>query len=193
MMELLGKLAWGVFGLGMFAGFFGFSLYRDAVRWRHLAKHYAHPWIEPLETRTGQSAILYGLLPAYKAYKGILVVGANHKGIALRVMKPFSVFHQPLFIPYADIDGWQQTWYLDSKSIELSLRSVPEVKLTMPAEQIEWIQSFSGGQMALRYERSPHDAKPTGWYVFTIVQSVAILGGLAWLFLSGKLPPPGVN
>ena len=44
------------------------------------------------------------------------------------MIPPFSFFYfcESLFIPYSAIKGWQQQWYLDSKSVELEFAGVLE-------------------------------------------------------------------
>jgi hypothetical protein len=88
---------------------------------------------------------------AFNSYKGILKIGVDQNGVSLAIIRPFSFFYfcEPLFIPYSEIKGWQQQWYLDSKSVELEFARVPEVKMVMPADQVEWMRKRSGLQMTV--------------------------------------------
>jgi len=63
-----------------------------------------------------QSAVLYGHWAAFNSYNGFVTIGVHQTRLALKVMPIFSLFHWPLFIPFSEIKGWQQTWYLDPSS-----------------------------------------------------------------------------
>ena len=98
---------------------------RDAIHWNYLAKTYARPWQKPISERWG-NAVLYGKFPVSKAYNGILKIGVHEDGFSLRVRFPLiSYFCEPLFIPFRDVRGWDQTWYLNSKTVELELAGAP--------------------------------------------------------------------
>lgn len=168
-------------GLGVAFGAVGFIYFRDSHMWRYLEESYGRPWQRPIEARRFQHAVAYGRGIASRSYNGLLTIGVHEQGIALRIVPPFSIFQKPLFIPFADIKGWKQIWYLNSKSYELEFESAPEVKLVMPASQISWLQEASRGQFAVFNQHSPHKQRPNLWYVIIIIQALMALGLLAYL------------
>lgn len=99
------------------------------------------------------------------------------------------MFHEPLFIPFTDIRGWSTTWYLDGKSTELELSSAPDVKIVMPTEQVEWIRSFSGGEMVLSDEVAPNGEAGRGSYVFVLVNAILGLTALGFVVWHHFLKP----
>lgn len=167
-------------GLSVFFATFGGMLWANARRWRYLAITYAEPIGHPIAKRSFQSGVLLGL-GGFNSLKGILTIGVHESGVSLRVMPLFALFHEPLFIPYSDIQGWETTWYLDAPSTELEFRGAPEVKLVVPAEQAEWIQSFAGQAMTLREVTPPNGKAGRGWHVFALVHAGMSIVMLAWL------------
>jgi hypothetical protein len=170
--ELLEKAVLAGIGLGVAFGAAYLIYFRDAHFWRYLAENYQRPWQRPLAIRRFQHAVAYGIGPVSKSYNSILTIGLHDDGIALSVIPPFSFFHKPLFIPFADITGWKQIWYLNAKSFELGFAKAPEVKLVMPASQVEWIGAFSQGQMQVVHEHSPHGKRPNVWYAIILLQGI---------------------
>jgi hypothetical protein len=173
-----------VFGLGVFAFLFFGMLWRTAVRWRYLAARYAGEPGKAVETRRMQNGVLLGL-GGFNSVKGIINIGVHANGLSFRIMPPFSLFHEPLFVPYDDIRGWRTTWYLDSRSIELEFRNAPEVKLVVPVDQAKWMQKFAGNRMVLKDEPPPGGKAGRGWYAFMLVSagiSLAMLVVMATVF-----------
>lgn len=155
-------------------------LWRGACRWRNLAQAYSGTPGRSLEVRKLQSVVLLGL-GGYNSLKGIVKTGVHQDGVSFRVMAPFSLFHAPLFIPYSDIRGWKTTWYLDAPSTELEFRNAPDIKMVVPADQAEWIQSYSGQKMQLRGISPPNGRAGRGWHAFAVVS--AVLGFLSLISL----------
>ena len=176
-------------GLGSFVFFFGGALWRNSYRWRYLAESYAADGERPIEERTMQSAVLvdgYG----FNSLKGILKIGLHAKGVSLRVMKPFSLFHAPLFIPYGDIQGWETSWYLDASSTELEFARSPKLKVVMSEDQARWIQSYSGRDMKLAEKGRPSESPVPIWNVFALIGAGASMGMLAllgWIWITGPM------
>ncbi len=165
----------------------GFIYKRDAVHWSYLEQAYGRPWQIPTRERWG-NAVLYGKFPVSKAYNGILKIGVHGDGLSLRIMfPPISLFCKPLFIPFRDIIGWDQTWYLNAKTVELELTGAPEVKIAMPLEQIEWIRNAGGAQIAMMNQASPHRDKPVIWHGYLVVSSVVFVVGTVYVLLAGVL------
>ncbi len=187
-LEFLQQSLTFAFGSGLAIGLFLFVYWRNAARWRLLARHYARDWGRPGETRTMQSGVMYGQ-GACNFYKGILKIGVDQNGVSLAIIRPFSFFYfcEPLFVTYSEIKGWQQQWYLDSKSVELEFARVPEVKMVMPADQVQWMRKRSGLQMTVRAEPTPHKDKPVFWYYFMILQGGLALGVVAWIIFDSTL------
>lgn len=161
-----------LFGYGVFHFLFFGALWRQACRWRYLAQSYAGAPDAAIETRTGQNAVLLGL-GGYNSLAGILVIGAHKTGISLRLLKPFSLFHSPLFIPYSDIEGWTTSWYLNAPSVELAFRRAHEVKMIVPAEQAEWIAAASGSRsVRLHNIEAPEGPAGRGWHAFSLAHAI---------------------
>lgn len=181
-----------IFGIAVFVFIFGGMQRANARRWRHLAKVYAATANEPTHhhsshKRSMQSLVLLGL-GGYNSLKGIVTIVAHKDGVSLRIMAPFALFHAPLYIPYSDIQGWGTSWYLDAKSTELSVRQVPDVKIVMSQDQIDWIRGFAGHQMIVRDTAPPRGKAGQGWRAFALVHAamgVAILGWFGAHWLSG--------
>ncbi len=183
--EILEKAWLMLIGFGVFGGSLYIIYFRDSHYWRYLGEFYEAPWQRPIETRYFQHAVAYGKAFASKSYNGILTIGVHEQGLALSVIPPFSFFHKPLFIPYAEIKGWKQFWYLNAKSCELEFESAPDVKLVMPASQVKWLQEKSRGQMTVVSQHSPHRQRPNVWYAIIIVQGLMSVGLLLYLVFGG--------
>ncbi len=126
--EMIEKAWLLAIGPGVGGGALYLVYYRDAHFWRYLSNFYEAPWQRPIETRRFQNAVAYGEGFASKSYNGLLTIGIHEFGLALSIISPFSFFHKPLFIPFSEIKGWKQFWYLNAKSYELELESAPDVK-----------------------------------------------------------------
>ncbi len=170
-------------GLGFVGGILGFMFWRNSARWRRLAEAYERPWSKPEAQKGFQYGVLYGDNVAYNSYAGILSIGVHQNGFALRLMRPFGFFYPPLFIPFSDIRGWDQFWYLNSKSVELQFSQIPELKMVMPTKQVEWIQKTAGISLDLADQTSPHKDKPTFWHAVTILLAMCTFGFCTLLFL----------
>lgn len=134
-----------------------------------------------METRYFQHAVAYGKGVASRSYNGLLTIGVHELGLALSIIPPFSFFHKPIFIPYTEIKGWNQFWYLNAKSCELEFKSAPDVKLVMPASQVKWLQEKARGQLEVMSEPSPHKQRPNIWYAIMILQAIMAIGLLAYI------------
>jgi hypothetical protein len=184
--EFISQVGMFTFGMAFAAGLVFFMYCRDAWRWRMLAQHYARPWARPHDVRTMH--VLYGH-GALNSYHGLLKIGLHQNGVSLAIIPPFSFFYfcEPLFIPYSEIKGWQQHWYLGAKSVELEFPRMLEIEMVMPADQVEWIRNRSGLQMTVKAEPTPHRAKPVLWYYVTIANAGLALGLAVWLLVDGKV------
>ena len=174
------------FGLSIAVGAFAFIYFRDATRWRRLAGVYGQSWMPPLKKKHMRSLVLYGDGIAFNGYKGIVTIGIHETGIALKVMPPFGFFTPPLFIPFRDIRGWNQFWYLDAKSIELEIRAAPDIKIVMPASQVKWIEEASGRDLDLRDKCPPHKQRPSFSHAAVLVQGIMGLTVLVLVLASNS-------
>ena len=163
-----------LFGTSVFLFLFFGMLRLNAYRWRYLSEQYGAVGSRVLETRRMQSAVLLGL-NGFNSLKGIVTIGRHDTGVSFRVMAPFSLFHSPLFIPYADIKGARTRWYIDGPSTELEFAHAPDVKMIMPEEQAEWLQQHAGGVEFLNTEDPPRAG--SGWQAFILATaSFQIIG-----------------
>lgn len=181
--EILGKAWFLVIGFAVAGGSLYLMYFRDSYYWRYLGEFYKAPAGRPLEKRYFQHAVAYGEGVASRSYNGFLTIGVHELGLALSVIPPLSLFCKPLFIPYSEIKGWKQFWYLNAKSIELEFRSAPDVKLVMPASQVKWLQEKSRGQLDVVNEPSPHKQRPNIWYAIMIIQALMAFGLLLYVLL----------
>lgn len=119
----------------------------NARRWTRLARAYRVTddlYAETPEcyaTRTMQTVILTGGDIGWNSYKAIVTVGVTHDGILLRLMPPFSAFHPPLLIPFADSRVEPKQWYLIGKTSQFILNQVSDVQVIVHDELLQWIDS----------------------------------------------------
>lgn len=176
-----------VVAFGFVIALLGYMYKRDACHWRYLATTYGQPWKKPIRERWG-NLVLYGKFPVSKSYNGIAKIGVHHDGIALKVMMPpQNIFCRPLFIPFKDIRGWNQSWYLNAESTELELNQAREVKIVMPRDQLNWIRSMGGHEIEIMNQSSPNADKPVLWHAYLVFSSVIMIGAAAYVLLSGSL------
>lgn len=159
----------GLAGFALVIGLLYFIYHRSAFRWQYLAETYARPWGKPFRVKHLQSAVLYGMRAGGNIHRGIVTIGIEEHGVAFKPLWFLAPFHEPLFIPYEDIKGWDQHWYLDDKSVELEFIRAPEVKLLMAASELKWIREFAGNRVDIKEIRSPYNAKPSLFYALNLL------------------------
>lgn len=119
----------------------------NARRWNRLAQAYRADHalhgeaIECYATRNMQTVILVGGHIGCNSYKGIVTVGVTAQGILLRVMRPFSLFHPPLLIPFGDSRIEPRQWYLFGKTSQFTLDQVRDVQIIVHDDLLQWIES----------------------------------------------------
>lgn len=182
--DALGAALTAIPGLLVMSGLMYFIYKRDAALWKKLAAAYAADWRETGEVRRFQHAMAYAGGVNFKSFNGILDISLHQDGFAIKPMKLFSLFHSPLFIPYTDVEGWRTQWYLNAKSIELTFAKAPDVKLVMPADQVQWIAARARDEMPVRDAQTPHEAKPQFWWWLVIVNGALAVGVLAYVVAS---------
>ena len=114
---------------------------RCSARWNRLAR--AYPVVDGTECvakRTMQTVILDAGSLQWNSYKGIVTVGVTSKGILLKVMPPFSMFHPPILIPYRECQVEARRWYLIGKTVQYTLRQAGDLKIIIHNDTQEWIE-----------------------------------------------------
>lgn len=162
------------FGLAIAGGLMSLIFKRHSIDWAELERVYGREWRAPAEARSLQTMTLYSEGRPAKSYKGLLTIGLYPDGVGLHVIRLLAPFHEPLFIPYTDIRGWKQNWYLDAAASELELAGAPHMKLIMPADQAAWIAAASDGRVVMSEDRPPHGNWP--WATFW---SALVFGAMA--------------
>jgi len=156
LVEILGQVFRVAFGLTLLSGLLFFVYKRFAADWEDLVSVYGRPWQTPRIQKRFANLVVYSQERPPRAYKGIVLIGLYKDGIGLRPNRWFAPFHAPVFLPYEDIKGWRQDWYLDSPSVELSLRRAPALRLIMPREQVEWLTRIADRTIPVSPDRPPH-------------------------------------
>lgn len=163
---------------------------RDAVDWDQLVSVYGRDWQTPRLSKRFANMILYSEGRPAKSYKGILSIGLFDDGVALRPNPILVPFQRPIFIPYADIQGWDQGWYVDARSAELSFRKAPHMRMIMPREQVEWALSLAGSSVNISETRPPHGTRPWATYVYAWISLALAIGLVVALIQNGLLTTP---
>ncbi len=128
-------------GLGVFLGALYYSWRGQSRRWRMLAAVYAtQDWpSQHLGKKHMQSLILRGAGAFWTSYTGVTTVAVTTEGIWLRLWPVFSIMHEPLMLPFAEMQVEQTDWYLNSSSFELVLKQVPDLHLIITGDLLDWI------------------------------------------------------
>lgn len=126
-----------VLPLGLFLGVWAMIA---QARWGYLAEAYAAGRREmPSRRIRMQKLVLKGRRPTFQTYSGITTIGATEEGLWLSLMPGFSFFHEPLFIPWRDIEVERRKWVFYD-ALELTARRAPDVKMIVYPEALEWIE-----------------------------------------------------
>lgn len=156
MLEILGLIFRAAFGLALVCGLLYFVYKRFAADWEDLAGIYGRPWQPPRIQKRFANLVVYSEQRPPRTYKGVVSIGLHEDGIGLRPNRWLVPFHEPVFVPYDEIKGWRQDWYLDTPSVELSLRRAPALRLIMPKHQVEWLTRFADESIPISPDRPPH-------------------------------------
>ena len=149
-----------------------FIHWRHAVDWQAIEQAYHRSWQPPLQMKRLQTLLIYSDGRMTKSYKGLLTLGLYRDGIGMRMNPVFAPFHRPVFIPFEDISGWTQKWFIDAKSVELSFAKVPQLRIIMPAEQMDWVAGNSSGAVSISPERPPHGKWPYASFAIAVIFGV---------------------
>jgi hypothetical protein len=174
-MDLLGQIIGQLFGVVIVGALILGLLSRDAVDWENLVSAYGRDWRPPRMQKRFANMILYSEGRPAKSYAGVIQIGLHDDGVALRPNRILRPFQKPIFIPYKDIQGWDQGWYLDAKSTELSFRKAPQMPLIMPRDQVEWMLTFAGDAARISAARPPHGTRPWLTYITALAFGVMTL------------------
>jgi hypothetical protein len=185
MMEILNQAIGHTFGAVFVVVLMSFMYKRDAIDWEQLASVYGQAWQPPRLRKRFANMILYSEGRPAKSYKGIIEIGLLEDGIAFRPNRILRPFQPPIFIPYTDIQGWDQGWYLDAKSAELSFRKAPQMRMIMPREQVEWMLSMTGGAVQISDDRPPHGTRPWATFIYALVLGALTLVLIVHLLVNG--------
>lgn len=178
MMDLLWQVFASAFGLLFAAGILSVVYKAHAVDWQKLVEVYGRDWQTPRLKKRFAHMMLYSEGRPAKSYNSILDIGLLEDGIALRPSRIFAPFHPPIFIPYRDIEGWSQQWYINAKSAELSFRKAPHMRMIMPRDQVEWMFSLTGLAAPVSAARPPHGKWPSLTFIAALsagIMAVAVV------------------
>jgi hypothetical protein len=185
MMDLLGQIIGQLFGVVLVGALMLALLRRDAVDWDHLVSAYGRDWWPPRMQKRFANMILYSEGRPAKSYAGIIQIGLHDDGVALRPNRVLRPFQKPIFIPYKDIQGWDQGWYLDGKSTELSFRKTPHMRLIMPRDQVEWMLALAKGAARISEARPPHGTRPWLTYITALAFGAMTLAVIMIIIVKG--------
>jgi hypothetical protein len=145
---LLEKLYLWSIGATVFLGLLHYAGRAQVFRWQVLAAHYAVPGrVEVGARKRLQTVILLGggSRFAYTAYPGLVTVALSDDFLRLRLLFPWSIYHAPLSIPFAELQAGQTHWFLNSDSFELRAAKAHDVKIVITGELLDWIATTSPG------------------------------------------------
>lgn len=113
----------------------------NSRRWNRLARAYQTlNETVGIAERKSQTVHLVGGDIGWNSYKGIVTIGVTRDGILLKLMKPLSIFHPPLLIPYGECHIEPRQGLLIGKTVEYTLHHVRNVKLIIGDDLQNWIE-----------------------------------------------------
>lgn len=142
--ETIGQVLLTAFGYAFVGGLLSFLWYRvSQVRWHPLAKFYASDQTTPSKEKRFESMTIQVSGMAFHRYRAILAVGVYDSGITLRLLGPFSIFHPPLSIPFADLTVVERRWFL-MRAFQLTAAKASQLKITIFPHLYQWILDAAG-------------------------------------------------
>lgn len=81
-------------------------------------------------------------------YNGVVTLGADVRGLHLRILLPFRPYHPDLVIPWSDVAASKKRFLL-AEGVELQFARAPGVRLAMPRALAEWAAAHSLEAMRL--------------------------------------------
>jgi hypothetical protein len=185
MMDFLGQVFAHAFGGVIVLVLLSANYKAQAVDWEKLVRVYGRDWLAPRLKKRFAHMMLYSEGRPAKSYNSILDIGLLDDGIALRPSRIFAPFHAPIFIPYTDIEGWSQQWYINAKSAELSFRKAPGMRMIMPRDQVEWMFSLTGLPAPVSAARPPHGKWPSLTFIAALSGGIMAVAVFAFGLVAG--------
>lgn len=193
MMDLIGQAFGMAFGGVIVVALLSFIYRRNAIDWEQLVGVYGRDWQAPLLQQRFGDMVLYSEGRTPKSYNSLIQIGLHEDGVALRPNRFFVPFQPPIFVPYTDIQGWDQSWYLNVKSAELTFQKAPHMRLIMPRKQVDWMLTYAGGSAQMSDARPPHGTGPWRSQLFALVMGALALFVLVIVIRRTPFPIPGLN
>jgi len=185
MMEFLNQAMPLLSGLVIVGAMMAFIYKRHAEDWEQLLPVYGRPWQKPRLQKRFANMVLYSEGRPAKTYPGTVAIGLYDDGIALRPNPLLAPFHPAIFVPYADIQGWGQHWYINAESAELTFRKAPHMRVIMPRDQAEWMLSMSGNTVEISGTRPPHGTGPWLTYAAALASGAMAVAVIVMLIIKG--------
>jgi hypothetical protein len=120
--------------------------------WAKLARYY-RAW----ESFDGQRQFFRSAQVGQSSYRNCLTMGASPRALHLSVFFLFRVGHPPLRIPWGDISA-KDTHGPLGRSYELHFRLVPGVKMRLPSDIGDELQSGAGSRWPVGAIADPRNA-----------------------------------
>lgn len=182
MIDLLQKTIVHIFGAAFAFAICAFIYKRHAREWEALAKVYGRKWARPIAVKNRRSMVLYAKDEPARTYAGIVTIGVYSDGIGLKPIRWLAPFHNPVYIPFSDIKGWQQRWYWDSKSVELAFENAPHLRIIMPRSQISWISEHGDEAIDISPEKPSTGNYPYATQFMSILMLVIMVSFFVALY-----------
>lgn len=179
MLDLITTTISGFFALAFSFGVVAFIHKRHAEEWQMLAAVYGGARSNPQALKRFGHLVLYTDGAPARAYNGLLSVETYSDGIGFKPLPLVMAFHDPIFVPYKDIQGWSQDWYINAKSVELQFTKAPDFRIIMPQSQLEWIKQESGRSLNISRDKPPHGKWPWVTYAAVIACGAMALSVIA--------------
>jgi hypothetical protein len=174
MLDFITTTISGFLALAFGFGGAAFIYKRHAEEWQMLAGIYGGARSNPQALKRFGHLVLYTDGTPARTYNGLLNVEIYSDGIGFKPLPLVMAFHDSIFVPYKDIKGWSQDWYINAKSVELQFAKAPDFRIIMPKSQLEWIKQESGRAFNISRDKPPHRQWPWATYAAALIS-----GGIA--------------
>jgi hypothetical protein len=130
-------------GSSVFVGLMGFALYRHSWRWRQLAVRHAALGADRPDREHWTNLVLEGGPFGWNNYGGVTLIGVNARGMTVRLLPPFSVFHRPLFFRFDQVAIAPTRW-LFQDAYETQLPDSSGIRIVINGVAARWIEKNGG-------------------------------------------------
>ncbi len=130
-------------GSSVFVGLMGFALYRHSWRWRHLAVRNGALDTDRPDREHWTNLVLDGGHIGWNSYGGVTFIGVNARGVTLRLLPPFSIFHRPLFFRFDQVVIAPTRW-LFQDAYEIQLPDSSGIRIVINGAAVRWIEQNGG-------------------------------------------------